>query len=60
MVQCDVELENLVKQHASLTDFEQRKMVRGVVENILDEVLSQSNSSFDKESMASVILKKVA
>ena len=60
MLQCDVELENITKQHISLIEFEQRKMVRGVVENILDEVLTQSGNSFDKESMANVILKKVA
>jgi F-type H+-transporting ATPase subunit b len=60
MLQCDVELENISKQHLSLTEFEQRKMIRSVVENILDEVLTQSSDSFDKESMANVILKKVA
>lgn len=60
MTQCDSELETIVKQHASLLDFEQRKMVRSVVENVLDEVLAKSSDSFDKESMANVILKKVA
>ena len=60
MLQCDTDLENLSKHHVSLTDFEQRKMVRGVVENILDQVLTQSSKAFDKESMANVILKKVA
>lgn len=60
MVQCEAELEILTKQHASLTEFEQRKMVRTVVENVLNEVLSQSSDSFDKEAMADVILKKVA
>ena len=60
MAQCEVELETLSKQHSTLTDFEQRKMVRNVVENVLNEVLSQSGDSFDKEAMANVILKKVA
>ena len=60
MAQCEVELEALGKQHATLIDFEQRKMVRNVVEDILEEVLSKSNDSFDKEAMANVILKKVA
>jgi len=60
MVQCEAELETLSKQNASLTEFEQRKMVRTVVENVLNEVLSQSSDSFDKEAMANVILKKVA
>ncbi len=60
MNQCDSELDALSKQHSSLKDFEQRKMVRGVVEDILGETLSQSAEDFDREAMASVILKKVA
>ena len=60
MVQCDAELETLTKQQASASDFAQRKMVRSVVEDIIDEVLTQSGDSFDKEAMANVILKKVA
>ena len=60
MAQCEVELETLSKQHGTSTQFEQRKMVRNVVENVLNEVLSQSGDSFDKEAMANVILKKVA
>ncbi len=60
MAQCEVELENLVKQDASVKDFEQRKMVRKVVEDVLAKTLSQSSNSFDQEAMANVILKKVA
>jgi F-type H+-transporting ATPase subunit b len=60
MKQCDADLEALVKQQASKQDFEERKMVREVVENILQETLSQSSDTFDKKSMANVILKKVA
>ena len=60
MTQCNVELEILAKGQVSLMDFEQRKMVRSVVEETLSEVLSQSSDSFDKEAMANVILKKVA
>jgi len=60
MAQCEVELETLTKQHIALTEFEQRKMVRTVVEDVLDEVLSQSGNDFNKEAMANVILKKVA
>jgi F-type H+-transporting ATPase subunit b len=60
MMQCEAELENLVKQNASLKEFEQRRMVRTVVEDVLSEVLAQTNDSFDKEAMADVILKKVA
>jgi F-type H+-transporting ATPase subunit b len=60
MSQCEMELEALGKQHASLMEFEQRNMVRNVVEDIMKETLSQSSENFDKEAMANVILKKVA
>jgi F-type H+-transporting ATPase subunit b len=60
MLQCESELELLGKQSIVHMEFEQRKMVRSVVEEILSKVLSQSADSFDKEAMANVILKKVA
>jgi F-type H+-transporting ATPase subunit b len=60
MTQCDVELEILSKQHATLKEFEQRKMVRNVVKDVLNQVLTQSSNDFDIEAMANVILKKVA
>jgi len=60
MTQCDNDMEVMAKQQAVLMEFEQRKMVRNVVETILSDVLSQSDDSFDKEAMANVILKKVA
>jgi len=60
MTQCNVELEILAKQQVALMDFDQRKMVRTVVEETLNDVLSQSSEGFDKEAMANVILKKVA
>lgn len=60
MIQCDADLELVTKQNASLMEFEQRRMVRTVVEEIVTEVLNQSSNDFDKEAMANVILKKVA
>jgi len=60
MHQCEVDLETLSKQSISLQEFEQRKMVRVVVENVLSETLSQSSENFDRKAMANIILKKVA
>ena len=60
MAQCDTELENLAKQNISKMEFEERKMVREVVEEVVRETLKQSADSFDREAMANVILKKVA
>jgi len=60
MLHCDSDLEVVSKQHTALMDFEQRKMVRDVVEDIVKETLSQSSENFDKKAMANVLLKKVA
>ena len=60
MAQGETELETIAKQNLSKKEFEERKMVREVVEEIVTETLSQSAGSFDKEAMANVILKKVA
>jgi F-type H+-transporting ATPase subunit b len=60
MTQCEYDIENMTKQHASLMDLEQRKMVRNTVDAIMSEILSEDIAGFDKESMAKVIMKKVA
>ena len=60
MLQCDNDLEVVSKQHTALMEFEQRRMVRDTVEEIIKETLSQSSESFDKKAMANVLLKKVA
>ena len=60
MQQCEADIETLVKQHASKQEFEERKMVRELVEEIVGETLAQSADTFDKKAMANVILKKVA
>jgi len=60
MSQCDTELQAVHKQYLSLIEFEQRNMVRNVVEAIIKETLKQSSETFDKKAMANVLLKKVA
>ena len=60
MAQCESDLETLTKHGVTTRDYAQRKMVRGVVEDVITETLAQSSGDFDKEAMANVILKKVA
>jgi F-type H+-transporting ATPase subunit b len=60
MSQCDNELETIVKQNRALMEFEQRSMIRNVVENVLREALDQNSKDFDTKAMANVLLKKVA
>jgi len=58
--QCDADIENLQKQSAALMALEQRKMVRQLVDEIMDDVLAQESSALDKEAMAGILMKKVA
>jgi F-type H+-transporting ATPase subunit b len=58
--QCDADIENLQKQSAALMALEQRKMVRELVDEIMDDILTQESSSLDKEAMAGILMKKVA
>ncbi|MBA1438146.1 MAG: F0F1 ATP synthase subunit B [Epsilonproteobacteria bacterium] len=60
MSQCEADLEFLAKQQEIKKEFETRTMVRNVVEKVVAETLEQSADAFDREAMASVIIKKVA
>ena len=60
MAQCEIDLANLTSQQKILMEFDQRKMIRNVVENTVSKLLSDTSDSFDQEAMANVILKKVA
>jgi len=60
MTQCDKDLVIISKQLEVQMEFEQRKMIRQVVENTIESILSDASDSFDKKAMAQVILKKVA
>jgi F-type H+-transporting ATPase subunit b len=60
MQQCDMDLENIEKQNVSLMDLEQRKMVRNLVDTVMNDLLVEENASFDKDAMAQIIMKKVA
>jgi len=60
LAQCEVDLENLQKSHDMKLELAQRKMVNSVVEEVLNEVIAQSSSEFNKDAMVNVILKKVA
>jgi len=57
---CDAELSILDEQNLSLMELEQRKMVKGVVEDILTDLLTQDDVSLNKQEMVDIILKKVA
>ncbi|MCJ7765206.1 MAG: F0F1 ATP synthase subunit B, partial [Thiovulaceae bacterium] len=58
--QCDADLENLQKQSVAVMELEQRKMVRELVDETMEDVLAQESFVLDKEAMASIIMKKVA
>ena len=60
MNQCDADLENLVNQNGAVMDLEQRRAVRDVVNEIMDDVMVEASVTLDKEKMAQIIMKKVA
>jgi len=58
--QCDLDLEMMSKQGGAGMELEQRKMIRNLVNEIMDDVLAQESSALDKDAMANIIMKKVA
>ncbi len=60
MQQCENDIENIEKQNISLMELEQRKMVRNIVDTVMNDLLTEENASFDKDAMAQIIMKKVA
>jgi len=58
--QCETDIENLEKSHQAKLELSQRKMISSVVEEILDEVITESSEAFSKDAIVNVILKKVA
>jgi F-type H+-transporting ATPase subunit b len=60
VTQCESDLENMAKQHVSLMELEQRKMIRNSVDEIMSEILNEDSATFDKEAMAKIIMKKLA
>lgn len=60
MKQCEVDLENLSQQNNSLIEFEKREMIRGMVTEVMSDVLKDEETTLDEKTMADIITKKVA
>lgn len=60
MKQCEVDLENLVQQNNSLLEFEKREVIRGMVSEVIQDVLKDKDTTLDEKAMADIITKKVA
>ncbi|MFH0710795.1 MAG: F0F1 ATP synthase subunit B [Pseudomonadota bacterium] len=60
MSQCDQDAEIMQKQSNALMDLEKRQMVRSVVNEVMGEVMSASDSSMGSEAMTDILKKKVA
>ncbi len=58
--QMNQDLKSIEAQHESLIAFEQREMVGTVVEEIMEDVLSDSNIPLDNDVITDIMLKKVA
>ncbi|MDD5717824.1 MAG: F0F1 ATP synthase subunit B [Sulfuricurvum sp.] len=60
LLHCEQEMEIISKQNSALMDLDQRKMVRDVVEGVMNEVMNSSNEALGKEAMTEILKKKVA
>ncbi len=59
-VAVEQEIANLAKGFDEKTELEVRKVKKEVVQNVLDQLLSNDNIALSQEDLANVILKKVA
>ncbi len=60
ITQCDQDMDVMQKQSNSLMVLEKRQMVRSVVNEIMGDVMSASDSSMDSNAMTDILKKKVA
>jgi len=56
----ELELSNLEKSFQEKTQIERRRMTRGVVTSVLDEMFDNDAVSLDKEELVKIVMKKVA
>ena len=60
LAQAEQDLEIIAKQSIALMELEKRKMVREVVSEVMNDVMSSSNDALGKEAMTEILKKKVA
>lgn len=58
--QCDLDIEVLQKQSNTLMGLEKRQMVRGVVNEVMGQVMVASDASITNDTMTDILKKKVA
>ncbi|WP_200762438.1 F0F1 ATP synthase subunit B [Nitrosophilus alvini] len=58
--QFENEIASLEKMHNEQCELEKRKMIRGVVKEVLDELLDEKNLPINEKEFVNLIVKKVA
>lgn len=58
--QCKNDIAMIKKNHEELLSFEQKRMKRLVINEILDELLSDKNITLDKKDYINILTKRVA
>lgn len=58
--QCEIDMETVKKQNEALMALEKRKMVREVVSEVMNDVMSNSDSALSKDTITDILKKKVA
>jgi len=58
--QYEQDVEVMQKQANALMELEKRQMVRSVVSEVMDDVMSESDANMSKDAMTDILKKKVA
>lgn len=58
--QCKNDIEILKKSHQELLNFEQKRMKKAVIDDILDELLIKNDIKLNKNDYIEILLKRVA
>ena len=59
-LQCKNDSEMLRKSHAERLNFEQKRIKKAVIAEVLDELLSDKNIALDKKAFVEILTKRVA
>ena len=55
-----IEIENIEKAHKDRIEIEERKMIRDVVNEVIDDIFNDKSVSLNKDDFINLVLKKAA
>ncbi len=58
--QCKTDIANIQKSHAERLNFEQKRIKKAVIDEVLDELLADDKIALNKKAFVEILTKKVA